>query len=332
MREKKIKRKGYTLLEVILSVALIALLLIPISNMIITAMKSSKWADIRQDGAVVGQQVLEELKTYDNLSTTNINLLDGTTFNKVPESSTATQTMYSGSMQDGKQTYEVNVLVEKDNNFNGYMAATTTASNKPDTAYSCILNLKTDGTQNKAYFNGAGEANIPYYAGNETKLLLYVRRTGSDLTLKLYDYTSGNAVQANPLCQTTVNDYDATNNTTKNLVKIAMDESFTGRNNGNNPGVIPIIVDSNSTGLVFDIVKEKNTEGKISVTSSLPISNISFDGTLQQASKETFTAKQNIQKQNTEEITAIGDLYRITVVVKDKGEEIFRSQVSNNLN
>ena len=333
MGEKKIKRKGYTLLEVILSVALIALLLIPISNMIITAMKSSKRADIRQDGAVVGQQVLEELKTYDNLATnTPINLLDGTIFSKVPESSTATQTMYSGSMQDGKQTYEVNVLVEKDNNFNGYMAATTTASNKPDTDYSCILNLKTDGTQNKAYFNGSGEANIPYYAGNETKLLLYVRRTGSNLTLKLYDYTSGNAVQANPLCQTTVNDYDATNNTTKNLVKISMDESFTGRNNGRNPGVIPIIVDSNSTNIVFDIVKGKNTEGKISVTSSLPISNINFDGNLQHASTSTVTIKQNIKKQDTEDITAIGDLYKITVVVKDKGEEIFRSQVSNNLN
>lgn len=336
MGEKKIKRKGYTLLEVILSVALIALLLIPISNMIMTAMKSSKRADIRQDGAVVGQQVLEELKTYDNLdlaTNTPINLLDGETrFDKVLASSTATQTVYSGSMKDGKQTYEVNVLVEKDNNFNGYMAATTTASNKPDTDYSCILNLKTAGTQNKAYFNGAStEANIPY-TGNETKLLLYVRRTGNNLTLKLYDYTSGNAVKATPLCETTVNDYDATNDTTKNLVKIAIDESFTGRNNGRNPGVIPIIVDSDSTGLVFDIVKGKNAEGKISVTSSLPISNISFDGTLQQASTSTVTIKQNIQKQSTEDITAIGDLYKITVVVKDKGEEIFRSQVSNNLN
>ena len=336
MGEKKIKRKGYTLLEVILSVALIALLLIPISNMIMTAMKSSKRADIRQDGAVVGQQVLEELKTYDNLdlaTNTPINLLDGETrFDKVLASSTATQTVYSGSMKDGKQTYEVNVLVEKDNNFNGYMAATTTASNKPDTDYSCILNLKTDGTQNKAYFNGAStETNIPY-TGNETKLLLYVRRTGSNLTLKLYDYTSGNAVEATPLCETTVNDYDATNGTTKNLVKIAIDESFTGRNNGRNPGLIPIIVDSNSAELVLDIVKEKNAKGKISVTSSLPISNINFDGNPQQASTSTVTIKQNIQKQSTEDITAIGDLYKITVVVKDKGEEIFRSQVSNNLN
>ena len=335
MGEKKIKRKGYTLLEVILSVALIALLLIPISNMIMTAMKSSKRADIRQDGAVVGQQVLEELKTYDNLdlaTNTPINLLDGTSFNKILASTTATQTVYSGSMKDGKQTYEVNVLVEKDNNFNGYMAATTTASNKPDTDYSCILNLKTDGTQNKAYFNGAStEANIPY-TGNETKLLLYVRRTGNNLTLKLYDYTSGNAVKATPLCETTVNDYDATNDTTKNLVKIAIDESFTGRNNGRNPGLIPIIVDSNSAELVLDIVKEKDAKGKISVTSSLPISNINFDGNPQQASTSTVTIKQNIQKQSTEDITAIGDLYKITVVVKDKGEEIFRSQVSNNLN
>ena len=56
MKKKRIERKGYTLLEVILSVALIALLLIPISNMIMTAMKSNKRADIRQDGAIVGQQ------------------------------------------------------------------------------------------------------------------------------------------------------------------------------------------------------------------------------------------------------------------------------------
>lgn len=93
MKKKRIERKGYTLLEVILSVALIALLLIPISNMIMTAMKSNKRADIRQDGAIVGQQVLEELKTYNSLSSsTPINLLDGVTqFDVVAASSTATK-------------------------------------------------------------------------------------------------------------------------------------------------------------------------------------------------------------------------------------------------
>lgn len=335
MKKKKIKRKGYTLLEVILSVALIALLLIPISNMIITAMKSNKRADIRQDGAVVGQQVLEELKTYENLATktanftSNFNLLDGTTFTA---HSVSTGTVYSGNVTDGKQKYEVNIMVEKDNNFNKYMAATTTPSEKPDEDYSCRLNFKTDGTQNKVYFNGEAEVDIPHYVGNKTKLLLYVRRTGNNLTLKLYDYTSDNATKENPLCQKTINDYDTTIGKTKNLVKIAIDKSFTGRNNSIAPGVIPIIVDSDSQGIVFDIVKEKETTGKISLTSSLPAGKVTFDGISQQPSKETFTAKQNIQKQGTKDITAIGDLYEMTVVVKDKGEEIFRSQVSSNLN
>ncbi len=337
MGKERIERKGYTLLEVILSVALIALLLIPISNMIMTAMKSNKRADIRQDGAVVGQQVLEELKTYNSLSSsTPINLLDGVThFDVVAASSTATRTVYSGEMRDGNQRYEVNVIAEKDNNFNNYMAATTTPSSKPDTDYSFILKFKTNGTQNIVCFNG-GEINIPYNAGSNTKLLLYLRRNESNpnnLTLKLYDYTGDNAQEATPLYEDTRNDYNAANNSTKNLVKIELDESFTGRNNGNDPGTIPIIVDSNSTGLVLDIVKEKETKGKVSVTSSLSNGdNISFDGHLKEASKETFTAKQNIRKQNTEDITAIGDLYNITVVVKNNGKEIFRSQTSSNLN
>lgn len=337
MKKKRIERKGYTLLEVILSVALIALLLIPISNMIMTAMKSNKRADIRQDGAIVGQQVLEELKTYNSLSSsTPINLLDGVThFDVVAASSTATRTVYSGEMRDGNQRYEVNVIAEKDNNFNNYMAATTTPSSKPDTDYSFILKFKTNGTQNIVCFNG-GEINIPYNAGSNTKLLLYLRRNESNpnnLTLKLYDYTGDNAQEATPLYEDTRNDYNAANNSTKNLVKIELDESFTGRNNGNDPGTIPIIVDSNSTGLVLDIVKEKETKGKVSVTSSLSNGdNISFDGHLKEASKETFTAKQNIRKQNTEDITAIGDLYNITVVVKNNGKEIFRSQTSSNLN
>lgn len=337
MKKKRIERKGYTLLEVILSVALIALLLIPISNMIMTAMKSNKRADIRQDGAIVGQQVLEELKTFNSLaSSTPINLLDGVThFDVVAASSTATRTVYSGEMRDGNQRYEVNVIAEKDNNFNNYMAATTTPSSKPDTDYSFILKFKTNGTQNIVCFNG-GEINIPYNAGSNTKLLLYLRRNESNpnnLTLKLYDYTGDNAQEATPLYEDTRNDYNAANNSTKNLVKIELDESFTGRNNGNDPGTIPIIVDSNSTGLVLDIVKEKETKGKVSVTSSLSNGdNISFDGHLKEASKETFTAKQNIRKQNTEDITAIGDLYNITVVVKNNGKEIFRSQTSSNLN
>ena len=338
MKKKRIEKKGYTLLEVILIVALIALLLIPISNMIMTAMKSNKRADIRQDGAVVGQQVLEELKTYNTLSSsTPINLLDGVThFDVVAASTTATKTVYSGEMRDGKQKYEVNVIAEKDSNFNNYMAATTTPSSKPDTDYSFILKFKTDGTQNVVCFNG-GEINIPYNLGSNTKLLLYLRRDASNpnnLSLKLYDYTSGDAQEANPLCEDTINDYNATSNSTKNLVKIELDASFTGRNNGNDPGTIPIIVDSNSINVVLDIVKEKETKGKVSVISSLANDNgrISFDGNPQNASKETFTAKQNIKRQDTKDITAIGDLYNITVVVKNNGEEIFRSQTSSNLN
>ena len=341
MGEKKIKRKGYTLLEVILSVALIALLLIPISNMIMTAMKSSKRADIRQDGAVVGQQLLEELKTYENFATNtpNLNLLDGTSLTQTIN--TETQTAYEGMMQDGKQKYEVNILVEKNEKFSGYMAATTTASQLEDNDYSCILKLITDDNKNKLLYTNPDTPDITeeYTTINKvtdtTKLALKIRKdtTNDKLDISLYDYTDGNVDTAtdSKLERSIIND-------TKNRIKIVIDKSFTGQNGSENPGTIPIIVDSNSKDLIFDIVRDKEldstkkTIGRISVVSSLSTGGIKFNGTTEKASKETFTARQNIKKQDTYDTTAIGDLYKITVVVKDKGEEIFRSQVSNNLN
>ena len=339
MGEKKIKRKGYTLLEVILSVALIALLLIPISNMIMTAMKSSKRADIRQDGAVVGQQLLEELKTYENFATNtpNLNLLDGTSLTQTIN--TETQTAYEGMMQDGKQKYEVNILVEKNEKFSGYMAATTTASQLEDDNYSCILKLITEDDQNKLVYKTLDPDTTINHTINDvddaTKLALKIRKdtTTKNLYINLYDYTDEdvNTATDSKLEQTITND-------TKNRIKIVIDKSFTGQNGSENPGTIPIIVDSNSEGLIFDIVKDKEpdstkkTIGRISVVSSLSTGGIKFDGITEKASKETFTARQNIKKQDTYDTTAIGDLYKITVVVKDKGEEIFRSQVSNNLN
>lgn len=340
MGEKKIKRKGYTLLEVILSVALIALLLIPISNMIMTAMKSSKRADIRQDGAVVGQQLLEELKTYENFATNtpSLNLLDGTSLTKTIN--TETQTAYEGMMQDGKQKYEVNILVEKNEKFSGYMAATTTASQLDDNNYSCILKLITDGDKNKLLYTNpdtsdAIEEKTINEVENTIKLALKIRKdtTTKKLDINLYDYTDENVDTAtdSKLEKSIAND-------TKNRIKIVIDKSFTGQNGSENPGTIPIIVDSNSKGLIFDIVRDKEVDftkktiGRISVVSSLSTGGIKFNGTTEKASKETFTARQNIKKQDTYDTTAIGDLYKITVVVKNNGEEIFRSQVSNNLN
>lgn len=320
MGEKKIKRKGYTLLEVILSVALIALLLIPISNMIMTAMKSSKRANIRQDGAIVGQQLLEELKTYDNFATNTagFNLLDGTYLTKVA-TSTAEKLEYTGTIKDGNQYYEINVLVEKDEVFNNYKAATMTPTSIPDEEYMCIITFSTVGGHN--YINLEGDNGnvgivIPEH-GTSSKLLLDVnKKSDNELLLTLEDYGENiyqGVIDSRNIIDSTKIAY--------NRVKVKLNDNFSGN--------IPIIVNNNAQNIIFDVIKPKSTTGEITMSSAF--GRVVINGATQTANVETFTARKNIKIQDTGDTTAIGDLYKITVVVNNNGDEIFRSEVSNNL-
>ena len=84
MKNNKAKvKKGITLIEVIISVALLSILIIPLSTMVITSLKNKEESSDRQKATYIGQKILEELKAYDVIylkEDDNIkyfNLLDG---------------------------------------------------------------------------------------------------------------------------------------------------------------------------------------------------------------------------------------------------------------
>ena len=60
-------QKGMTLIEVIISVALLSILLLPLSGIVISSLKNSKEGEYKQKATYIGQKVIEELKAYDNL-------------------------------------------------------------------------------------------------------------------------------------------------------------------------------------------------------------------------------------------------------------------------
>ncbi|MBU5488056.1 type II secretion system GspH family protein [Clostridium sp. MSJ-8] len=89
------KRKGITLIEVIISVALIAILLIPLTDLVMTSIKKNKKAEVKQEATNLGQKIVEELKAQDTIqlhdfdSSTNIGkytTLDGYVLNVIKES------------------------------------------------------------------------------------------------------------------------------------------------------------------------------------------------------------------------------------------------------
>ncbi len=61
-------KKGFTLLEVIISFALISIILIPIANLVLTSVKINKSTENKQQAKAVLQETIENIKTVDNFS------------------------------------------------------------------------------------------------------------------------------------------------------------------------------------------------------------------------------------------------------------------------
>ena len=82
---RKLKNnKGISLVEVLVSVAIIGIMIIPITNMVTTSIKTNKKSETRQYGMLLGEEVLEQIelmeygkKYQNNIKQSTINLPSG---------------------------------------------------------------------------------------------------------------------------------------------------------------------------------------------------------------------------------------------------------------
>lgn len=212
MKKRCKMKKGMTLIEAIISVALLSLLIIPISGMILNSTKTNKKAEIKQNAAYLGQQVLEEMGTYDYVTLNNdggtvfFQLLDGHKIEKQADGS------YKGEILSSNlpSNYEVKVLLEKDNNFEYqdnnnllkykttpwkfHLTGSTFRLNSPTSDVGDVDNILTtrtivnnliiniDSSSNIELFNLAGVTGSLTYNktyGEDNKILLYLTDTNS---------------------------------------------------------------------------------------------------------------------------------------------------------
>ena len=76
---KRRKKKGATFLEVIISVAIIAILVIPISDLIMSSVRNNRRAKDEQNAKLLGQRISEGIKKSDiDLSSSRITIHNGT--------------------------------------------------------------------------------------------------------------------------------------------------------------------------------------------------------------------------------------------------------------
>ena len=116
MKMTKDKIKGITLIEVIISVALLSILIIPVSAMVMTSLQINKKAEYKQKSAYIGQQILEELKVYNDINLqddSNFQLLDGNFINKYIEA----DNKYDFIGDFTRDGYKINVTLKRDSIF-----------------------------------------------------------------------------------------------------------------------------------------------------------------------------------------------------------------------
>ena len=151
---RKLKNnKGISLVEVLVSVAIIGIMIIPITNMVTTSIKTNKKSETRQYGMLLGEEVLEQIelmeygkKYQNNIKQSTINLPSG---DKLEGNNTEYDKLqYTMEKEIEGDKYLVEVNLDKNNSIQynyGESADGNNENNKiiPD----IILDLKRDSNE-----------------------------------------------------------------------------------------------------------------------------------------------------------------------------------------
>lgn len=299
MKTNKLKaKKGMTLIELIISVALLSILIVPLSGLVISSLSNNKRSEYKQRASYVGQKVLEELKAYDEIllkeegESEYFQLLDGDKIVKSSEGSSFSgnfnRTIYgspSDPLSDGEELYEVSVTLTRNDKFNYGDNDNLIDYRDVDFRLDFLREGKDKVILDSDPINKNMELN------NNEEIILEL---SDNINLKLYKK----------------NDKDSKIEVSKlreinNKLLLYLDESYVNKNN--------IEIKNNTSNFIeVYLIKNDASSGKLNVFSNS--GNIII--------YEVYKIERN----------KIGDLYNYTVVVRDnKGKELFKGSSSKNL-
>lgn len=139
MISKLKSKKGISLVEILVSLAIASLLLIPISSMVNTAIKTNKKSETRQQATLLGQQILEELELLPQIKKDKIDLSGGSIDGDIKNNS-AYAVYETNKYKKENNTYAVKIEIEENKDIKY-----TQSSNSQDEDISDIkdkINLK----------------------------------------------------------------------------------------------------------------------------------------------------------------------------------------------
>jgi len=180
MKQKSNAKKGITLIEAIISVALLAILIIPLSNVVLAAFQTNKDGEIKQKASFAGQKILEEMEAYDEVKLEKD--VDNKNFFKVLDGESITEenpgtNSYSAGLP--RNNFRVVLTMVKDSNFN---YNTDNNSENLNNRYDLSYELSNDS------------GGTPQYISQEAIKKTFV---GNNLTLKIDSSNIANVFKEN---------------------------------------------------------------------------------------------------------------------------------------
>lgn len=298
MKNNKLKaKKGMTLIEVIISVTLLSILIVPLSGLVMSSLKNNKDSEYRQKASYVGQKVLEELKAYDKIILRNdageryFQLLDGDKIVKDLTGNTFVgdfeRTIYGSPLEpesSNERIYKVNVEIQKDINFQYDDNNNLSEYNNADFRLNFLRENGVDKIQLAS--NIANSSSID----NEDIMI----ELSNNLNLKVYKKNNKSPIIDNTKVAPI-----------NNRLLLYLDSTYTKNTN------IEIKNDTSNTIEIY-LIKNKGTLGKLNLYSS--------------------KGKIILYEENEVDKNQIANMYNYKVTVKDNDENIlFEGSSSKNL-
>ena len=302
MKKNKFKsKKGMTLIEVIISVTLLSILIVPISGFMISSLKNSANSQKEQEASYIGQKILEELKAYENISLKTDNkgsyfeLLDGDKIYKDPNSNSFNsifeRNIYGKLLKNDNRKfrkYKVELNISENSNFKYNDISSLDINNDADFKIDFI---------NENNFNYIRLINnqIQNKIVSSKDISINIEEEDDEFILSIYDKNNLNSKIEN-----------VKEENKSNKILLYVNSEYNIETN---------IELNNNTGetIYFYIIKQGSNSSKINIISTKGRIILSEEN-------EIYSNK-------------IGSIYQYTVKVKDGKENIlFEAQSSSNIN
>ena len=340
MRGIKKTKKGFSLIEVVISVAILIILMIPIASVTISTVKRNAESEEKQRASFVGQKMLEALRNEDELTITTdaagdekCELKDGSKLNVVRDTSdplkpikelVSISTDPDFLKNDGKDNFYVKVKLTR-NTGTTYTAPNYTTID--ESKYRQKIYFNSYATDNFMGFNngatgvvGADKYNINTFS---TRNIL-IMEIDSSMKIKFLKRDYDSTVIGTDSYLSFPSKDPATGTFTEEKILLKLNKEFTKAD-------FNLYVISNYTeDITIDVFKEETVAQK--PTGSVNVSTIIVNPN---NGKETVVMKKPVKvkiNQSTYQATTLGDIYSINVdVSKQVSKSLFTGDDTTNI-